>query len=69
MCAGGTNIFENAAKDFNLNERVFVIKNYSATTSYKHVEEKCFLETCQKVCCNVVKRRFDFIEVQGRHFE
>ena len=58
-CAAGTHIFENAAKYFRFKQRVFVIKNYYATTSYRHIKErwKASFET------------HDCIEVQGTHFE
>ena len=40
VCTAGTHIFENAAKNFNLNEPVFIIDNYYAMTTYKHVKER-----------------------------
>ena len=61
VCAAGTHIFENAGKDFtvDLNKCVLVIKNYYATTSYKHVKERWEASFKTHEC----------IEVQGRHFE
>ena len=59
VCIAGTHIFENAAKVFRFKQRVFVIRNYYAMTSYKHVKER--LEASFK--------RHDCIEVQDRHFE
>ena len=58
VCVAGTHSFENAAKCFRFKPHVFVIKNYYAMTSYKHVKERweASFET------------HDCIEVQGRHF-
>ena len=59
MCAAGTHIFENAAKILDLNKCVLLIKNYYATTSYKHVKKRWKVSFKTREC----------IEVQGRNFE
>ena len=39
-CISGPSFLKMQRRTFDLNERIFVIKNYYARTSYKHVEER-----------------------------